>query len=310
MPRQNAVEPQALASSRNVRAALSRQAYREGRVRLADGDLSGCDCLVATRQGLFGVSRDGIARIVAHGFFFGIRRHRDHVFVFEACDRPFAPTCLGRIVRFDITDRRLHDGVVVTAGLDNQCHQIAILDDRLCIVDTANQTIRRFALDGTFIDSRTPLPVAPRDDTSGAYVHVNAIAGIAGRIALLFHNGSARPPKQSELAWCDADWKLERRETLAGHGCHDIVADDTGVIWHCGSMAGEVINSAGLRVKVSDRMTRGLVLTSSTIMVGTSLFGTRGTREDLAGSVLFLDRQFNRQAEIALPAAPTDLIVL
>jgi hypothetical protein len=125
----------------------------------------------------------------------------------------------------------------------------------------------------------------------------------------MLHNGkgSARP---SELAWIDRAGRLLRRMPLAGHGCHDIEVDEHDVIWCCGSLAGEVIDAAGRRFKVSDRMTRGLAIAQDRMIVGTSMLGARLMRSDLRGSVLFLERDFRRLAELDLPGAPTDLIAL
>ena len=68
--------------------------------------------------------------------------------------------------------------------------------------------------------------------------------------------------------------------------------------------------AARRRIKVSDRMTRGLALTQIFMIVGTSMFGARLERSQLRGSVLFMGRDFARHAEIDIPGAPTDLIAL
>jgi hypothetical protein len=76
------------------------------------------------------------------------------------------------------------------------------------------------------------------------------------------------------------------------------------------SLAGEIINSVGLRQKVTERMTRGLAITQESVIVGASDFGARHVRDRLAGSLLYLDRQLTIQAEVQLPAAPTDIVLL
>jgi hypothetical protein len=293
--------------ARALRLALARAAYRDDRLRLCDGDLRGQYCLIASRQGLFAATPHGAKRI-AYGWFFGLCRHDDALFVFEAGDAPGGASRQGRIVRLALVDGRIGDVSVIARGLDNQCHQIAVIGGVLHVVDTAHQAIARFTLDGAALAPLTPFPIVRRDDHGGAYLHLNAIRALGDEIALLLHNGIG-PQRPSELAWIDHAGRLRRRAALPGHGCHDIEPDADG-LWHCGSLAGELIDPRRRRIKVSDRMTRGLALARDAVVVGTSLFGVREARSALGGSVLFLARDFTRLAEVELPGAPTDLILL
>lgn len=298
-----------LPSERSIRAALAGQAYVADQVRLCDRDLRGFECLVASRQGLFAVSR-GRAKQVAYGFFFGLREHEGSLFVFESCGVPATPSRKGRILRLTLDGGVITDWQVIARGLDNQCHQLAVIDAHICVVDTANQAILRFTLDGTPVDVVRPFPPAERGDAGGSYLHLNSIARVRGETAMMLHNGTAVPRRRSEVAWLDDDWRVIRRAPLAGYGCHDIVEDGQGVLWHCGSLDGEVLNSAGLAVRVTDRMTRGLAVGPRGLIVGTSMFGARADRADLAGSVIFLDTELRKLDEVELAAAPTDLLIL
>lgn len=299
-----------LDTRRAIRMAMVRDSYDNDRVRIVDPDLSERDWLVATHKGLFAVSLSG-ARLVAHGWFFGICLHGQNLFLFENCAQRNRTLALGRIVRMTIVARKLADPLVLTKGLHANCHQIAVIDGLLCVVDTANQAILRFKLDGTPVDIKTPFLVSPPNDRSGAHLHINSIAQIGDRIVAMLHNGKALPEKCSELAWLDADWNLCERVPLAGHHCHDIVEDETGVLWHSASMTGELLSSAGCRVKIdADRMTRGLALTADTMIVGVSSFGPRQNRDALPGAVVVLDRMFNRLAEIELGGPPADIVAI
>jgi hypothetical protein len=293
-----------------IRTAMVRDSYDQNRVRMTDPYIQGYDWLVATHKGLFAVNLSG-AKLVAHGWFFGICRHGPDLFLFENCALRNRTLAFGRIIKMSITADALFETVVLAKGLDANCHQIAVIDGLICVVDTANQAILRFALDGSPFDIRTPFPVTPATDRSGAHLHINSIARIGERIAIMLHNGKALPEKCSELAWLNADWELSVRIPLDGHNCHDIVEDETGVIWHSASMTGEIMSSAGHRVKIdADRMTRGLATSADTMIVGISSFGQRQNRDALPGAVVILDRAFNRLAEIELGGPPADIVAI
>ena len=295
-------------SERRISAALARIAYLEGSVRIASRDLSGMECLVACNLGLYGVSRSGEVRRILYGFFHGIRHHGDHLLLFEIGDRPRLLNHYGRILRIPLHGARIGEPEILVTGLHNRCHQLAEFDGKINLVDTYHQTIPRFTLDGAPIDTIAPFPYTAGDEPEGDYYHVNCIAAIGERIGLMLHNGKFSKP--SEVAWFDRSWNALEREPVQGYGCHDIVEDEAGTIWHCGSMDGELINSDGLRHKVTDRMTRGLAITGEKIVVGVCTFGSREVRDNFTGTILFLDRRFNQLADVLVPSAPMDLVLL
>jgi hypothetical protein len=309
-----------LAAKSAFREAMARDAYARGEVRIADPDLAGQTWLVASHRGLFAIAADGAAsgdlidasvKTVLYGWFFGLCRHRDALYLFENCGHRDRTVPMGRIIRLDLTDDRLSAPTVLVTGLHANCHQIAVVDRLLCVLDTANQAILRFTLDGEAVDVQRPFAAAPSSDTSGAYLHINAIAAIGDRIAIMLHNGKAIPEKTSELAWLDSDWQLIERQPLPGHSCHDIVEDERGMLWHCDSMSGDIIASDGTRAHVSDTlMTRGFAITQDAIIVGTSTFGPRHLRSKLHGGVVILNRALERRTTMTLGGSPTDIIAL
>jgi hypothetical protein len=296
---------------RAIREALARGAYERGEVRIADPDVRGYTWLVASPQGVFAVAPDN-AKTAIYGWFFGICRHHDTIFLFENCGPRGGTIPMGRLVRLELASGRLATPTVLATGLHGNCHQIAVIDRLICVVDTPNQAILRFTLDGSPVDVQRPFPPAPPNDRTGAYLHLNAIAQIGDRIAMMLHNGKAIPEKPSELAWLNRDWTIQERQPLPGHSCHDILEDERGVLWHTASMSGEIIGSDGTRVKITDEMmTRGLAITSDATIVGVSRFGPRHIRDTLrGGGVVILDRDFSRRAEITLRGAPTDIMAL
>jgi len=294
-------------SERRLRSELAREAYRRREIRVADPLVAGHDCLVATRLGLFAGRRDGVKQVL-WGFFFGVTWHEGAIYLFESCGLPAGSSDTGRILRFHLREGRLTDFAILAEGLHNQCHQIAVIDGFLCVVDTARQSIMRLRLDGTTFDERKPIGLGAAP--GGANRHINSIAAVGGRVALMLHNGPMVPEEPSELAWLDRDWNLVSRQPLPGRHCHDILPASDGTIWHCGSAAGEIINANGTRIKVSDRMTRGLIAVPGGFIVGASLFGPKSDRDILSGSIIYLDHSFRRVVEVECPGAPTDLLAL
>ena len=299
-----------LDTRRAIRVAMALRSYETDSVRLVDTDIADYDWLVATHRGLYAANLNGAKRVI-YGWFFGICRDGPDVYLFENCAMRDRTRALGRIIKMTISSGTLSEPVVLIKGLDANCHQIRIISGLLCIVDTANQSILRYTLSGQVVDVKTPFTVAPASDRSGAYLHINSIAKIGDRIAIMLHNGPALPEKCSELAWLDADWKLQERGPLDGHCCHDIIEDEAGIIWHSASNSGELTASDGRRVKIgSDRLTRGIALSANTMIVGISSFGARQNRDALPGAIVILDRALNRLAEIELKGPPADIVAI
>ena len=295
---------------RAIRESLARESYAQGTVRIACNDLRNYWWLVTTHRGLFAVSPDGI-ELVSHGWYFGIERHENHIYLYENCGLRDRTANMGRIIRLHWGGGQLSDPRVLVTGLHGNAHQLKVIDGLLCLVDTANQRILRFTLDGERVDAKTPLPIAPPTDTSGAYHHINSLAEVDGRIALLLHNGKAPAPRRSELVWLDRDWNVATRQFIDGYMCHDIVADEQGALWHSDSASGEVINNLGQRLKLSDSlMTRALAFCCEHLLVGLSSFGERQIRDGLAGEVAVLDLAGKERARFDLPAGPADAVAL
>lgn len=293
-----------------IRTALARESYREDAFRLVAPDLGSARWLVSTQNGLFAVG-DGHAHLVAHGWFFGLARRGDRVFLFENCARRNRAEPLGRLVALTIAGGFLSDPVVIAKGLDASCHQIAFVDELLCVLDTANQCVLRFTDSGKAVDVMRPVPPARAGDASGTYMHLNSIAALPDGIALLAHNGARTPSCGSELIMLDRDWREVGRTLLPEAGCHDIVRDADGSLWHCASMRGDIICADGRRFAVApERMSRGLAIGEDRIAVGAATFGPRTERDVLPGSVIMLDRSMRPVGEVALNGPPAVIIAL
>lgn len=290
-----------MAGHDTLRIALAIQAYRSGTVRLAEPDLAGHTHLVATRHGLFATDGESL-RLIAHGLFYGLTLTSDAIVAFEACDRPRNATRRGRLVRFRREGDRIVGADILADGLDNGCHQIDLVGDRLCVVDTYAQRIMRYPIGAGAPEVLRPVPGAEASDWASGYAHVNSVLARDGEVLLMLHNGAVRTGRPSEIARLDRDWRLVERITVDGHGCHSLAVLEDGAVLTCGSFAGELIATDGLKIRVCDMMTRGLSVGDDVIAVGGSAFADRYERDTANGAVFFLDRQYRSLGRVTVPA--------
>lgn len=295
-----------LSEAERVGIALAQAAYQTGTVRLANVELGGWSHLVASRQGLFAVNEQGYS-LVAHGLFFGITMRGPSIYVFEACGLPRSRSGRGRLIRLTMDRERIVAADVIAAGLDNGCHQIDFIDDRLCVLDTYNQRIAQLGPDANDMTLLQPLLAAENRDWSRGYAHANSLLQVDDRILLLLHNGGQTTGKDSAIAVFDKNWQPLDRWPLPGNGCHNLAVLEDGTLLSCASTTGELIGLDGLRIKVSPMMTRGLSVDADSIVVGASTFSSRRDRHLVPGTITFLDRKFRVRSVLDIPGAPTDI---
>lgn len=282
-----------------IRMALAARAHDADLIRLDQRDLRGFDHVVASRQGLFAV-RPGARSLIAHGQYYGITIDQEAIYVFEACGQPRLRDQRGRVLCLRHHGGRIVDAAVIIRGLDNGCHQIDLIDGRLCVTDTYNQRLLRISLDGAEIDLLYPLPL-PDEETGAGYAHVNSVLASGDATYLLKHNNSAQSGLDSEIAVFDRAWRLTDTLSLAGQGCHNIAMLEDGTLIACGSLAGEILMSGGRSIKVCDRMTRGLSVDDAQVVVGGSVLLSRDMRDQALGAVYFLDRDYRQLNSVEIP---------
>ena len=263
--------------------------------------------LLASRQGLYQVSRAG-ARLLKPGRFFGIVVQAGAVFAFvDRAPDGVSDEHSGCIVRFGRQDDgELGEPQVLVEDLDHNCHQIGFFDGAFFVVDTLHQAIAEYDPDWRPVARHQILPEAGRNGPDHA--HINSIAGDARTVRLLLHNGPRGRP--SEIVEYDRTFRERARRILPCEGCHDIVPLEDGRILTCLSPRGEIMLDDGQTFAIDEYWTRGLVVTSGEIAVGSSLYGARVLRAILPGFVTFLDREFRQVHRIYVPAAPTQLRAL
>lgn len=287
-----------------ISLALARRAYARREVRLVEPDIGDLPLLVSSRQGLFAADRKQ-ALLVAHGLFFGLTLRDDLIYAFESCDLPHAPTNLGRIIRLRRQGGRIVERDVFVEGLDNGCHQIDFVGDRLCVLDTYNQRVLAFAEDGSPREIPQPLAAAEQGAWDRGYRHVNAILAVGDRILLMLHNGDKRSGRLSQILVLDRSWRQVGAWDLPHGGCHDLACLPDGTLLACGSPTGELIALDGRTKRISAIMTRGLAASDQEIVVGASQFSVRRARVRAGGALLFLDPSWRVTHELELVAAPT-----
>jgi hypothetical protein len=166
-----------------ISLALAHAAYQSGTVRLASTDLRGYSHIVASRQGLFAVNESSLSLIV-DGLFFGITLRGPSIYVFEACDLPRNATGRGRVIELFRSGDAIVRARVIATGLDNGCHQIDFIDNRLCILDTYNQRILRSSADEKTMECLHPLPRVENRDWLCGYAHVNSLLQVEDKLLL------------------------------------------------------------------------------------------------------------------------------
>ncbi|MDO8653368.1 MAG: hypothetical protein Q7R66_14375 [Undibacterium sp.] len=195
----------------------------------------------------------------------------------------------------------------VAEGLDNGCHQIDFIGDKLHVVDTYQQRIIVYS--PCFQEAKTyyPMPSAAYKSWDKGYVHCNSLLGVGKYILLLLHNGGKDTGRPSRVLVCNQALQPIHQFLLPGKGCHNLLVLEDGSLLVCNSLSGTLISHERKLVQVDNMMTRGLSVDQDQIVVGSSVYATRRNRIDIPGRVHFFNRDFERISTLELPAAPTDI---
>jgi hypothetical protein len=258
--------------------------------------------VVASRQGLYAVRRDGWRQLVT-GHFFGIVCVGEELYAFRHGPSPQDDPNSGCIVHYAWRGGALVETGIAVEGLDHNCHQIDFFDGAFFIVDTFNQSILEYDAGWRPRARHQILPPAPRD--SPEHAHINSIAGSADTVWVMLHN--FQRGRSSEIVEFDRGFRERSRISLPCHGCHDILPLADGRLLTCLSPRGEIQAGSDEVHRIDGLWTRGLAAGPDEIAVGSSLFGKRMGRALLPGFVTFLDPAYQRVGRVYLPAAPTQI---
>jgi hypothetical protein len=259
--------------------------------------------IVASRQGLYLASRQGIRKLVP-GFFFGVTVLGPAVYAFRTVSQAAAQEDpnTGSIVRFRFQDGELSEPEILVRGLDHNCHQVDFFDGLFWVVDCTHQ--RMLAFDKEWRVAATHA-IDRRPGREVGDAHINSFLGREGRLRVLLHNQRRGIP--SEIVEFDRSFREIGRTSLPDCACHDLVELEDGSILFCNSYRGQIALLDGPHHQIDELFTRGLSVGSDEIAVGSSTFGKRLSRELLPGFVTFLDRSYRRVGRFYLPAAPTQI---
>jgi catechol 2,3-dioxygenase-like lactoylglutathione lyase family enzyme len=281
--------------------------YKFDCARVKFRNISSFTHFVASREGLYAVNKNEY-RLILRGQFFGLSFLNGDFFCFQANGSLHSKIKKGRLLRLVIADesgeKTIKKVEVAFKGLDNGCHQIDFVDDKLFVVDTYNHRVLRlnsaFKIDAEYYPHGHQLPRAAYGGP-----HVNSIYYHDQHFWLIYHNGSLL--KRSELVKLDDNFNVIQKWTLNARQAHNILFDKSGEEIICDSGGCKLVGRNCVHAEIDGMMLRGLSLDDSSLVVGDSYFSTRLHRRYVPGNVYFFDGKFSLQSVLELPAAPTDI---
>lgn len=277
-------------------------------IDLQHRDLTDYSHVLTSREGLYAIGRGGFAKI-SEGQFFGMTVHDNAIYCFEALGPiPSLWPHYGRIVRYNIVEKKIVSVGVVAKGLPNGCHQIDFIGRDLFVCDTYNTRLLRFDPKFNTCTVYSPLGDIRFQDFASGYPHMNSLVGYHGVIYLMLHKCSQRTGHKSKLARWNPERGIFGEEViLAGKSCHNVVFLEHGEFIVCDSDNGALSDGRRTIVRIGQMFTRGLSVDNDMIVVGSSLFSRRDARRKIGGEVCFLDRQYRELTRFSVPAAATDI---
>jgi hypothetical protein len=242
---------------------------------------------------------------VLPGAFNGIAIGPGHVLAFQANDHFLRGTRRGRIVRLELRGTRIAGASVAITGLDNACHQLVAVGDRVLVCETAQD--RLLELDAAFevVASHHP---AGRGHARLASPHINAVLARGDRRYVMCHHSSEWTGRASEILECDTRFTVLGRRVLRGGACHSLVEIDGGIAC-CLSESGEVDREGETIARIDPGLfARGLAWDGRTLAVGGSELPHRSHPWRSGGALFLFDGE--RRRRLPLPGAPRDVRAL
>ena len=288
-----------------VETIFDRSNYRMNRVGLLSRDLRDFSHIVASREGLYAINRNTHRKIM-RGQFFGITVSGSDILCFQANGSIGSTENRGRIIKLRVENSRIVGSSVCIRGLDDGCHQIDVLGNRLIIVDCYNAAILETDSNISKI-SKTHFPLGQLErDVAKSKIHMNSFYAVSDdEYWLLLHNKGNR----SVVVRLNTLFEEVGRFTLDACWAHNIVTtNDDNRYAVADSHGSRLIGANGTICRTNGMLTRGISLSESECVIGESEFATQFFRRFVPGRVYFYEpATWKRREVLELPAAPTDI---
>lgn len=235
----------------------------------ADGKVPG-RLMVATASGLVIFDGNVCYRIMG-GFFFGLTHYNDRWYAFRKLSN-----WSGQVISFTLDSLCVDDLRCELTGLSPRIHQIDVFNDHLYMMDTYNNRLLVYSLNGA--KPGAPIKVYPAgkatDRSDPNYVHMNSVLVTNDRIYLVYHNLSRDTGRNSAVAMLNHKYELLESMLLDARCAHN-VAIWNGKFLCCSSQDG-TLSIDGYQLQLGD-WSRGIALFEDECVVGGS---QRAKREE------------------------------
>ena len=242
--------------------------------------------LISTKNGLFYIENYFLFKIM-NGEFYGITVVSKSQFLIYQ-----KGLNTGKIFLLTKENNNFVYKKTILNNLSNGIHQIDLVDDKLFIANTYNNSIDIYKYDNVLISLTKMDEIFPDGKLligrkSKNYLHLNSVYFKKGLLYALSHNETSKSNKPSEIFIYDLKTKkiVKKIKTSSGNA-HNILVHKKN-LFHLDSMNKEIkVNN--LSFLKLDKFLRGLSVSNDFITVGGSDYAKRVNRNSAKGCIYFL----------------------
>ncbi|WDP88924.1 MAG: hypothetical protein HUN04_03925 [Desulfobacter sp.] len=244
------------------------------------------EALFSTGTGLYLCGQSAVTQLLA-GEFFGITKGNDkQIYIYQKLKYS------GRVLQLKLNGIKIPEVKIFRQNLPRNIHQIDFIDGDLWLTDPSNNCIRIFDDKGKPKKHIYPLGRLKNGKQSPNYGHLNSVFSTGDKVYVVAHNYTQYSNKKSSLLILDKR-SLDVVETVSDIGVcahNTIIYGD--LFLHCDSMPGQLINNREI-VFTAQHFTRGLAMNHEFILLGGSMYGSKGERIGKNAFLYLLDLDFN-----------------
>jgi hypothetical protein len=239
--------------------------------------------LITTGTGLYFCTKNSVTQLMK-GEFFGLTRHGKSFYVFQKMKYN------GRIVQFLYQNAQLSNHKIFCKNLPRNIHQIDFIENHLYAADPSHNRLLVIDTKGKVVRQAYPLGKLKNGKKSDNYGHINSVYSDGKYIFVVAHNYTQYTNRKSELLILDKK-KLKLIDTVPEIGiCSHNYIKNKNQTFSCDSIPG-LLRSNGKAAFSFNRFTRGLALNDEFVLVGGSMYGSRGQRIGKDAFLFLLDRK-------------------